>query len=146
MVIAPQPEHEQARIEALRRYEILDTDSEAPFDDLVQLAAQVCQVPIALISLIDPLHQWFKAKTGAGVCQTPPDIALCAHAILQRDIFEVPDALGDERFANNPLVTGESHIRFMPACLSSTGTGMPSVRCASSTGSRSGCHGSRNRR
>ena len=111
-MIAPYPENEQARVEALRRYEILDTDPEAPFDDLVQLAAQVCQVPIALISLIDPLRQWFKAKTGVGVCQTSRDIAFCAHAILQRDIFEVPDALGDDRFATNPLVTGEPHIRF----------------------------------
>ena len=111
-MIAPHPENEQARVEALRRYEILDTDPEAPFDDLVELAAQLCQVPIALISLIDPLRQWFKAKTGVGVCQTSRDIAFCAHAILQRDIFEIPDALGDDRFASNPLVTGEPHIRF----------------------------------
>lgn len=111
-MIAPHPENEHERVEALRRYEILDTEPEAPFDDLVQLAAQACQVPIALISLIDPLRQWFKAKTGVGVCQTSRDIAFCVHAILQRDIFEVPDALGDERFATNPLVTGEPHIRF----------------------------------
>lgn len=111
-MIAPHPENEPERVEALRRYEILDTEPEAPFDDLVHLAAQVCQVPIALISLIDPLRQWFKAKTGVGVCQTSRDIAFCAHAILQRDIFEVPDALGDDRFATNPLVTGDPHIRF----------------------------------
>lgn len=111
-MIAPIPENEPQRVEALTRYEILDTDPEASFDDLVQLAAQVCQVPIALISLIDPLRQWFKAKTGVGVCQTSRDIAFCAHAILQPDIFEVPDALGDERFATNPHVTGEPGIRF----------------------------------
>lgn len=111
-MIAPYPEHEEQRVEALKRYEILDTDPEAPFDDLVQLAAQICQVPIALISLIDPLRQWFKAKTGVGVCQTSRDIAFCAHTILQRDIFEIPDALADDRFSTNPLVTEAPHIRF----------------------------------
>lgn len=111
-LIAPYPDQEAERVEALRRYELLDTEPEAPFDELVQLAAQICQVPISLISLIDPLRQWFKAKTGVGVCQTSRDIAFCAHAILQRDLFEVPDALGDVRFATNPLVTGEPHIRF----------------------------------
>ncbi len=111
-MIAPYPDHEAQRVEALRRYELLDTEPEAPFDELVQLAAQICQVPIALISLIDPLRQWFKAKTGVAACHTSRDIAFCAHAILQRDMFEVPDALGDVRFATNPLVTGEPHIRF----------------------------------
>lgn len=110
-MIAPYPDNEAARVEALKRYAILDTEPEAPFNELVELAAQICQVPIALISLIDPLRQWFKARIGVGVCQTSRDIAFCAHAILQRDMFEVPDALGDERFATNPLVTGDPHIR-----------------------------------
>ena len=94
------------------RYAILDTDPEAPFDDLVRLAANICQAPIALISLIDPRRQWFKAKVGMAADETSRDVAFCAHAILQRDIFEVPDALADERLATNPLVTGGPGMRF----------------------------------
>ena len=112
MIVAPVPHNEPQRVDALYRYAILDTDPEARFDDLVLLAANICQAPIALISLIDPLRQWFKAKVGMAADETSRDIAFCAHAILQRDIFEVPDALADERFAANPLVTGEPGMRF----------------------------------
>ncbi len=111
-LIAPIPENELQRIEALTRYEILDTDPEAPFDELVQLAAQICQMPIALISLVDSHRQWFKAKVGTRICETSRDVAFSAHAILQPDIFEVPDTTLDDRFVHNPLVTGEPHIRF----------------------------------
>lgn len=99
MEIAPLPSNESARLDALRRYEILDTESEQAFDDLVELAAKICETPIALVSLVDPLRQWFKAKTGVTACETSRDIAFCAHAILQRGIFEVPDTLTDPRFA-----------------------------------------------
>jgi GAF domain-containing protein len=112
MEIAPLPSNESARLDALRRYEILDTESEQAFDDLVELAAKICETPIALVSLVDPLRQWFKAKTGVAACETSRDIAFCAHAILQRAIFEVPDTLADPRFAANPLVTAEPFIRF----------------------------------
>lgn len=112
MMIAPFPDNESQRVEALQRYQILDTLPEVPFDDLVFLAAKICQAPIALVSLVDPLRQWFKAKVGVTACETSRDIAFCAHTILQRDILEVPDALADERFATNPLVTGEPGIRF----------------------------------
>lgn len=111
-MIAPLPEDESQRLDALRRYDILDTEAEAAFDDLVALAAKICQTPIALVSLVDPLRQWFKAKVGVTACETSRDIAFCAHAILQNGIFEVPDALADPRFVDNPLVTGDPFIRF----------------------------------
>lgn len=112
MTIAPFPDNEPQRVEALKRYEILDTVPEASFDDLVHLAARLCQVPIVLISLVDPRRQWFKATVGITACETPRDLAFSAHAILQHEIMEVPDTLADERFATNPLVTGEPFIRF----------------------------------
>ena len=112
MEIAPLPPDESARLDALRRYDILDTASEDAFDDLTCLAAKICGSPIALVSLIDPHRQWFKAKVGVTVCETSRDIAFCAHTILQRSILEVPDALADPRFATNPLVTQDPFIRF----------------------------------
>lgn len=112
MMVAPLPDDEAQRLKALNRYEILDTEAEPAFDDLARLAGQVCETPIALISLVDPCRQWFKAKTGLAACETSRDMAFCAHAILQRDLLIVPDALADERFADNPLVTGEPKIRF----------------------------------
>lgn len=111
-MIAPLPENESQRLEALKQYAILDTEPEQAFDDLVALAAKICQTPIALVSLVDPLRQWFKAKVGVTACETSRDIAFCAHAILQNGIFEVPDALQDPRFMNNPLVTNDPFIRF----------------------------------
>jgi PAS domain S-box-containing protein len=112
MEIAPFPPNESARLSALRQYDILDTAPEDAFDDLACLAMQICGTPIALVSLIDPHRQWFKAKVGVTVCETSRDIAFCAHTILQHKIFEVPDALADPRFATNPLVTQDPFIRF----------------------------------
>lgn len=106
------PPDEARRLAALHALRVLDTPPESLFDDLVALAAHICQVPIALVSLVDRDRQWFKAQCGLNAAQTSRDVSFCAHAILGREIFEIPDAAQDVRFAGNPLVTGEPHIRF----------------------------------
>ncbi len=111
-VKAPMPSHEAGRLKALQQYEILDTAPEQAFDDLARVAAHICGTPIALISLVDMNRQWFKSKVGIEVSETPRDIAFCSHAILQPDLFIVSDALADQRFATNPLVTTDPNIRF----------------------------------
>lgn len=107
------PPNEAWRLAALRNYDVLDTPPELGFDDLTLLASQICQTPIALVSLVDEDRQWFKAKVGLDVAETPRDFAFCAHAILyQDDLLEVIDAQLDRRFSDNPLVTADPHIRF----------------------------------
>lgn len=106
------PLRELSRLAALLRYEILDTPEEAVFDDFTELAAHICDTPIALISLVDDRRQWFKSRVGLEVSETPREISFCTHTILGEEIFEVPDALQDPRFRHNPLVVGDPHIRF----------------------------------
>ena len=109
---AAKPKNEEARVAALEKYAILDTDPELAFDDLTLLASFACKTPIALISLIDEQRQWFKTRVGLSISETSRDVAFCSTVILQPEIFVVPDALADERFRDNPLVVSEPHIRF----------------------------------
>ncbi|MDB5987961.1 MAG: hypothetical protein JWR16_3014, partial [Nevskia sp.] len=113
------------RLRALERYQILDTPSESDFDDLVRLAAQMCNAPAAAISLVAQDRQWFKSEIGLGIRQTTRDVAFCAHAIQQPDLFVVPDTLRDPRFSNNPLVTEEPKLRFYAGALLETPQGLP---------------------
>lgn len=112
MLPAPTPDDDHERLAALHALLILDTPPEERFDRIVAFAAEEFDAPIALLSLVDRERQWFKAKVGLSACETGRDISFCGHAILQSDIMEVPDALDDARFADNPLVTGPPHIRF----------------------------------
>ncbi len=110
---APLPADERARLDALGRYDILDTDAEGAYDDITQIASYIAQTPIALISLVDGARQWFKSSVGLPVRETSRDFAFCAHALLDSDQpLVVPDTLNDERFFDNPLVTGAPDIRF----------------------------------
>lgn len=107
----PQSKSESERLSNLKSYDILDTPPEEAFDDIVELASEICEVPISLISLIDDHRQWFKAKIGLGVSETEREIAFCNHAIKQENLFEIEDTLNDDRFKQNPLVTGSPFIR-----------------------------------
>jgi PAS domain S-box-containing protein len=112
---APRPDHEAARQRALDELALVDSPDEPAFDDLAHLAAIICGTPIALISLVDGKRQWFKSRVGLAARETPRDISFCGHAILEDDLFEVPDAAADPRFADNPLVLGEPRVRFYAA-------------------------------
>lgn len=109
---APIPKDEIKRLNVLWQYDVLDTVPEDVFDDLANLAAHICEAPVALISLIDEKRQWFKSRVGISVKETSRDVSFCAHAILQDGLLTVSDASKDPRFSDNPLVTGTQHIRF----------------------------------
>src|SRR5918995_4580958 len=103
---------EQQRLAALRRYRILDTEPERAFDDLTLLASQICGTPMALITLVDEDRQWFKSRVGVSVSETSRSISFCSHAIEHPGLFVIPDTLEDRRFRDNPMVTGDLHLRF----------------------------------
>ena len=106
------PTTEAARLEALRQYQILDTSPEEAFDDLTCLAGQICQTPMAFITLVDHNRQWFKSKVGADVTEAPLDVGFCPFVVQKRDILIIPDALADQQFAVNPAVTANLSVRF----------------------------------
>jgi len=112
MTAAPIPANEAQRLQALQCTGLLDGPPEERFDRLTRLARRLFDVPIALVSLVDANRQWFKSCMGMDAAETLRDHAFCAHAILQDKVFIIPDACADPRFADNPLVTGEPHIRF----------------------------------
>src|SRR5256714_8347120 len=109
---APIPLNEVKRLKVLWQYEVLDTVPEEVFDDLPELAARICEAPIAMITLVDEKRQWFKSKVGVTLNETSRDISFCSRAIEQSELFIVPDAAADARFAQNPLVTSDPKIRF----------------------------------
>lgn len=112
MISAPISTNDAERLAELYKYELLDTQYEEDFNNIVTLASKICNAPISLITLIDTNRQWFKAKTGMDSDETERRTSFCGHAILKEGMFEVSDALLDERFYDNPLVTGDPNIRF----------------------------------
>lgn len=112
MKVAPKPANEEARLEELKSYDILDTLPEKDFDDLTFLASEICQTPMALITLVEEERQWFKSKVGIEGSETSRRDSFCSHTIIQNEVMVVPDSLKDERFADNPLVTAAPHVRF----------------------------------
>lgn len=110
MKLAPIPADDNQRLAELYRYDILDTETEAEFDDFARLAALICGVPMALVSMVDKERVWFKSGFGYETKQNDRDVSFCGHVILGREVFEIPDATKDERFVDNPGVTGDSAI------------------------------------
>lgn len=118
-------ERETRRLAALADYAILDTPPERAFDEVAELAAQICGTPIAVVNFIGEGRQFFKAEVGLGVRETPLETSFCAKAILEDDFLIVPDATLDSRFNCNPLVTGEPGLRFYAGALLKTAEGLP---------------------
>jgi len=112
MTMPPIPPDETERLHLLHALELLDSEAEPAFDLITRLVSQILHVPIALVSLVDENRQWFKSRVGLDATETPREFAFCAHTIMNREPMLVQDATQDERFADNPLVTGQPSIRF----------------------------------
>jgi GAF domain-containing protein len=112
MITPTLPTNERQRLATLRSLNLLDTPAEERFDRITRLARKLFDVPIALVSLVDVDRQWFKSNQGMNICESPRDTSFCGHTILREDPMVVRDALEDERFRDNPLVTGDPNIRF----------------------------------
>ncbi len=106
------PEDEAERLRRLELYRVMDSAAERSYDNLTRLAAQLCEMPISLVSLVDDRRQWFKSAHGLAAKETPREHAFCAHAIQSDEVFVIEDATKDQRFAGNPLVVGEPSIGF----------------------------------
>ncbi|MEQ8248149.1 MAG: sensor domain-containing diguanylate cyclase [Alphaproteobacteria bacterium] len=119
----PVPENEANRLRDLERHAVLDTAPEADFDRITRIASKVVGTPIALVSLVDERRQWFKSRVGLDATETPREVAFCAHAIAGTETFVVGDALSDERFEDNPLVTGDPNVRFYAGALLTSSNG-----------------------
>jgi signal transduction histidine kinase/GAF domain-containing protein len=116
---------EEERLQALRSYKILDTAPEAAFDELVSLAAQICEAPVSVVTLVDEDRQWFKASVGVNQDTPPLEQSFCAHAVLEGAYMEVNDATSDVRFQNNPLVISDPGIRFYAGAVLHSDAGLP---------------------
>jgi GAF domain-containing protein len=112
MKLAPIPTDESERMHDLNALHILDTPREPRFDSLTELVADIFEVPMVFLTLVDSERQWYKSTCGIDVESTPRDVSFCSHAILERDAMVVPNAADDARFADNPFVTGDLHLRF----------------------------------
>ena len=113
MQSAPKPINEEARINSLNKYQLLDTISEEAYDDITKIASEICGTPVSLVSLVDESRQWNKSTRGTKLKEFARELSFCAHAILQpEELFVVLDARQDERFKDNPLTTGEHQIVF----------------------------------
>lgn len=110
------PQDEQTRLETLRSLNVLDSLPEERFDRLTRMAKRIFGVPVALVSLVDENRQWFKSCVGLGASETSRDISFCGHAILGNEVFVIPNAIEDQRFADNPLVLDDPKIRFYAGC------------------------------
>ncbi len=123
MPAACPPPNERERLAALASYDILDTPPEPDFDAITQLVAQICETPFAVINLVAERRQFFKSEVGLGVRETPIATSLCAHALLQPGLLLIPDLTSDDRFSDNPLVTGGPELRFYAGELLTTEDG-----------------------
>ncbi len=122
---APSHPEQSRRLQALRRYEILDTPVESDFDDIARLASEICKTPVSVINFIDADRQWFKAEVGLGVRETPLETSICSHVILENDFVQIPDTLRDQRMMDNPLCTSRPGFRFYAGALLKTEEGLP---------------------
>ncbi len=113
------------RLSALHSFEILDTDPEKDFDDIVKLASAICGTPISMISLVDADRQWFKARVGVDMTETPLETSICAHAILEAEFLEIADTTQDPRIADNTLVTIDQGVRFYAGAALKTADNLP---------------------